>query len=174
MRVKPSPPGLRLITIYKFTKAVLQVTAAVLLFYGAAHGLNARLAEFAEKLREHAVHAWSNVFAAALLRFTHSRHSLSFTAYALLADAALSSVEGWALSRGYTWGEWLVVGTTAALIPFEIRALFHHLRVGRVVLLVLNVVIVGYLIMNIRLRRREARPLEVRQPFPRGSADSAK
>ena len=73
----PSPPGLRLITTYKFTKAVLQVAAAVLLFYGAAHGLTARLAEFAEKLREHAVHAWSNVFAAALLRFTHSRHSLT-------------------------------------------------------------------------------------------------
>jgi uncharacterized membrane protein (DUF2068 family) len=174
VRVRPSPPGLRLITIYKFTKAVLQVAAAVLLFYGAAHGLGARLAEFAERLREHAVHAWSNVFAAALLRFTHSKHSLSFTAYALLADAALSSVEGWALSRGYTWGEWLVVVTTAGLIPFEIRALFRHLRVGRVVLLVLNVVIVGYLIMNIRLRRREARPLEVRQPFPRSSADSAK
>ena len=153
MRVQPSPPGLRLITIYKFTKAALQVAAAVLLFYGAAHGLNARLAEFAERLREHAVHAWSNVFAAALLRFTHSKHSLSFTAYALLADAGLSSVEGWALSRGYTWGEWLVVVTTAGLIPFEIRALFHHLRVGRVILLVLNVAIVAYLVINIRQRR---------------------
>ena len=162
MRVKPSPPGLRLITIYKFTKAALQVAAAVLLFYGAAHGLNARLAEFAERLREHAVHAWSNVFAAALLRFTHSKHSLTFTAYALLADAALSSVEGWALSRGYTWGEWLVVVTTAGLIPFEIGALIKHLRVGRVLLLVLNVAIVAYLIMNIRQRRAESRPLEVR------------
>ncbi len=158
MQVQTSPTGLRLITIYKFTKAVLQVAAAVLLFYGAAHGLNARLAEFAEKLREHAVHAWSNVFAAALLRFTHSRHSLTFTAYALLADAGLSSVEGWALSRGYTWGEWLVVGTTACLIPFEIRALFHHLRAGRVILLILNVAIVAYLIMNIRFRRRAHLP----------------
>ena len=155
----PTPPtGLRLITIYKFTKAVLQVAAAVLLFYGAAHGLNARLAEFAEKLREHAVHAWSNLFAAALLRFTHSRHSLSWTAYALLGDAALSSVEGWALSRGYTWGEWLVVVTSAGLIPFEIRALMHHVHVGRVILLVLNVVIVIYLIRNIRSRRRAHLP----------------
>jgi uncharacterized membrane protein (DUF2068 family) len=150
--------GLRLIVIYKITKAVLQVLAAVLLFYGAAHGLGARLADFAEKLREHAVHAWSNVFAAALLRFTHSRHSLSWTAYALLADAALSSLEGWAISRGHTWGEWLVVVTTACLIPFEIRALTHHVRAGRVVLLVLNVVIVAYLIMNIRVRRRAHLP----------------
>ena len=91
---RPSPAGLRLITIYKFTKAVLQVAAAVLLFYGAAHGLNARLAEFAEKLREHAVHAWSNVFAAALLRFTHSRHSLTWTAYALLGRRGVEQRRG--------------------------------------------------------------------------------
>ena len=153
MKVQPPPTGLRLISTYKFIKAVLQVLAAVLLFYGAAHGLNARLAEFAERLQEHAVHAWSNVFAAALLRFTHSKHSLSFTAYALLADAVLSSVEGWAILRGHTWGEWLVVVTTAGLIPFEIRALFMHLRVGRVLLLILNVAIVTYLIRNIRHRQ---------------------
>jgi uncharacterized membrane protein (DUF2068 family) len=158
VQMQTSPTGLRLIVIYKLTKAVLQVVAAVLLFYGAAHGLNARLAEFAEKLREHAVHAWSNVFAAALLRFTHSKHSLGFTAYALLADAALSSVEGWAISRGHTWGEWLVVVTTAGLIPFEIWALMHHLRVGRIVLLILNLVIVRYLIVNIRFRRRAHLP----------------
>jgi uncharacterized membrane protein (DUF2068 family) len=158
VRMPPPPTGLRLIVTYKLTKAVLQVAAAVLLFYGAAHGLNARLTDFAEKLREHAVHAWSNVFAAALLRFTHSRHSLGFTAYALLADAVLSSVEGWAISRGHTWGEWLVVVMTASLIPFEIWALMHHIRFGRVVLLILNVAIVTYLIRNIRFRRRAHLP----------------
>ena len=70
----------------------------------------------------------------------------------------MSSVEGWALSRGYTWGEWLVVVTTAGLVPFEIGALIRHLRVGRVILLVLNVAIVAYLIMNIRFRRRAHLP----------------
>lgn len=150
--------GLRLIVTYKLAKAILQVLAAALLLYGASHGLAARLAELAEKLREHAVHAWSNVFAAALLRFTHSRHSLTWTAYALLADAGLSAVEGWAISRGHTWGEWLVVVTTAGLIPFELRALTHHIRVGRVILLVLNVAIVAYLAMNIRFRRRAHLP----------------
>ncbi|HEY4395874.1 MAG TPA: DUF2127 domain-containing protein [Polyangia bacterium] len=157
--MRTQPVGLRLIVTYKFVKAVLQVAAAVLLFYGAAHGLSAKLADFAERLREHAVHAWSNVFAAALLRFVQARHSLVWTADALLFDAGLSSVEGWALSRGYTWGEWLVVGTTAFLVPFEIRALVHHLRLGRAVLLVLNLIIVAYLIANIRARRA-ARPAE--------------
>jgi uncharacterized membrane protein (DUF2068 family) len=150
---QPVAVGLRLITVYKFVKAALQAIAALLLFYGAAHGLGARLADFADHLREHAVHAWSNLFAAALLRFVHARHSLIWTAAALLLDAGLGSVEGWALSRGYTWGEWLVVGTSAFLIPFEIRALVHHLRVGRALLLLVNLVIVAYLVLNIRSRR---------------------
>jgi len=157
--VRTQPVGLRVITVYKFVKAALQVIAAVLLFYGAAHGLGARLADFADNLREHAVHAWSNLFAAAILRFVHARHSLVWTADALLFDAAIGCLEGWALSRGYTWGEWLVVGTTSFLIPFEIRALLHNLRVGRVLLLLLNVAIVVYLIRNIRARRA-GRPAE--------------
>ncbi len=150
--LRTAPVGLRLIVGYKSTKAVLQVAAAIFLLYGAAHGLGAQLAVFAERLREHAVHAWSNVFAATLLRFTQSRHGLHWTAYALLADAVLSAIEAWAILRGHTWGEWLVVGTTSCLIPFEIRALLHHVHVGRVILLVLNVVIVAYLIVNIRRR----------------------
>ncbi|HVV53387.1 MAG TPA: DUF2127 domain-containing protein [Polyangia bacterium] len=160
--------GLRLIVAYKLTKAVLQVAAAILLFYGAAHGLSARLADFAERLREHAVHAWSNLFAAALLRFVHARHGLVWTADALLVDAAVSTVEGWAIARGRTWGEWLVVGTTSFLIPFEIRALVHHLRVGRAALLVLNVAIVLYLIANIRRRRAaHVAPIEAGEPSRR-------
>lgn len=153
------PVGLRLIIVYKLVKAVLQVAAGILLLYGLAHGLDARLADFAEHLREHAVHAWSNVFAAALLRFVHARHGLVWTAAALLFDAVLSSVEGWALSRGYLWGEWLVVGATAFLIPFEIRALAHHLRLGRALLLALNLVIVAYLVANIIRSRRAHRAL---------------
>ncbi|HXU60524.1 MAG TPA: DUF2127 domain-containing protein [Polyangia bacterium] len=144
--------GVRLILIYKLIKAVLQVAAAVVLFYGARHGLTAKLTHFAEQLRHHAVYAGSNLLARAILKFTHARHGLVWTGYAALADAVLSGVEAYALWRGYTWGEWLVVGTTASLIPFEIWALSRHLRVGRVVLLVLNLVIVWYLVNRARHR----------------------
>ncbi len=148
--------GVRLILLYKLIKAVLQVAAAVVLLYGARHGLTAKLTYFAEQLRHHAVYAGSNLLARAILKFTHARHGITWTAYAALGDAALSAVEGYALWRGYTWGEWLVVGTTASLIPFEIYALSRHVRVGRVILLVLNLVIVAYLVN--RARRRNAAP----------------
>ena len=134
----------------------MQVATAVLLFYGAAHGLNARLAEFAERLREHAVHAWSNLVAATLLRFTHAKHSLVFTAYALVGRRRVERRRGiGALAR-------LHLGRMAGRRhhglpdPVEIYALIRHVRVGRVILLGLNLVIVAYLVINIRQRHARA------------------
>ncbi len=145
--------GVKAIVAYKFTKAVLQVIAAAVLFYGAHHGLAASLARFAEHLRHHAVNAWSNIAVHAVERFLHAPHSIVWTAYAALVDAVLSGVEGYALWRGYAWGEWLVVGTTSSLVPFELYALTRHLRVGRVILLALNLLIVAYLVNRARQRR---------------------
>jgi uncharacterized membrane protein (DUF2068 family) len=151
------PAGIRLIIGYKFGKAILQSAAALVLIYGATHGLTAALVIFADKMREHAVHAWSNVVAAALLRFTSRRHSLWLASYALLGDACLSTLEAWALSQGYAWGAWLVVAATACLLPFEIASLARHIRLGRVILFVLNIVIVAYLIRRVEGERlREA------------------
>jgi len=90
--VATQPAGVRIIIGYKIAKAILQLAAALVLFYGATHGLAASLASFAERLREHAVHAWSNLVAAALLRFTKGRHSLWLASYALTGDALLSGV----------------------------------------------------------------------------------
>jgi uncharacterized membrane protein (DUF2068 family) len=156
-RESTKPTGVRLIMGYKFVKAIVQVLAGIVLVYGATHGLAAALTEFADQLREHAVHAWSNVVAAALLRFTSGRHSIWLAAYALFGDAMLSTLEGWALWRGYAWGSWLIVGATACLLPFEIRALAHHIRVGRVILFLLNLAIVAYLLRRVEGERLEAR-----------------
>lgn len=149
--------GVRLILFYKLAKAVLQAAAGVVLLYWGHHGLTATLVRLADELRHQAVHAWSNILIHVLFKFTHARHGIVFTACALFGDAALSAVEGFALWRGYTWGEWLVVATTSGLIPFELYALTRHLRVGRVILLLLNVVIVVYLVN--RARHRHAVPL---------------
>lgn len=158
--VPTKPAGVRIIIGYKLAKAIFQLVAALILLYGATHGLATALADFAEKLREHAVHAWSNVVAAALLRFTNGRHTIWLAAYALLGDALLSAVEAWALWRGFAWGSWLIVGASACLLPFEIHALARHIRVGRVILFLINLAIVAYLLRRVeheRLRDRAQR-----------------
>ena len=70
----------------------------------------------------------------------------------------LSTLEGWALGAGtpgapgWSWRH-------AGLLPFEIRALAHHVRVGRVILFLLNLVIVAYLVRNVRRRRAAHRSI---------------
>jgi uncharacterized membrane protein (DUF2068 family) len=153
------PLGVRVIVTYKLCKAILQATLAALLLYGLHHGLKDDLIDFAESLQEHAVHAWSNVVAAALFRFVQHKHSLVITAAALAGDAVVSAVEGWALWRGERWGAWVVIGATASLIPFEIAALVRHLRVGRVIVFAINASIVWYLARRLQREAHEPRPL---------------
>jgi uncharacterized membrane protein (DUF2068 family) len=147
------PVGLRLIIGYKYLKAVLQLAAAGVLWYGARHGLADYLTGFAENLREHAVPAAGHRFISALERFNHQPHGLRWLAAALVGDAVVSAFEAWALAAGYVWAPWIVVGATASLIPFEVLALFRHLRFGRVAALVINTAIVVYLVRRTRRDR---------------------
>jgi uncharacterized membrane protein (DUF2068 family) len=46
------------------------------------------------------------------------------------------------------WAEWLTVGVTASLIPFEIYELVSHATLGKVLALIANVAIVIYLLRH--------------------------
>jgi len=150
------PTGVRLIIAYKWLKALLQLGIAVMLFLGARRGLATQLASLATELRAHAVHAWSDAAAAALLRFLARPHDLVLVAAALAADAVVSVIEGWVLVQGYSWGPWVVVGATGSTIPFEIVALARHFNATRFGLFAINVAIVVYLVRRVMVGRRVA------------------
>jgi uncharacterized membrane protein (DUF2068 family) len=65
---------------------------------------------------------------------------------ALACDGALSAVEGLALRTGKTWGVWLVLIATTALVPAEIWGLLRAPHVGRALLLLVNVAAAIYLL----------------------------
>lgn len=142
--------GVSLIIAYKWSKAVLQLAVAAILFHAAHRGLAASLDALAAGLRAHAVHVWSDAAAGALMHLVGRPHALLLVAAALAGDAAISAVEGWVLFRGYSWGPWLVVGATGSMLPFEIIALARHAHVGRAVLLAINVAVVVTLIRRAR------------------------
>ncbi len=107
-------------------------------------GYGASLVQFAEQLRRHVAGAWS-VRLADLAVTLASPHRLWELVVALVLDAALTLLEGLSLVHGAWWGPWLVVIATSSLIPFELVALVHHLHLGRLVILAINVAIVVYL-----------------------------
>jgi uncharacterized membrane protein (DUF2068 family) len=157
---KSTPAGMKLIIRYKAVKAAAELLVSLTFFLMGSNGSAQKLAEAARVIRHHATEAWSISLAERLLDESTAHH-VFVVATALLVDGLITLLEGWALYRGFRWARWLVVGATAALIPFEIEGVFRHPTAGHVVLLLLNAIIVVYLV-----RRGDPESRELSQPAP--------
>ena len=73
-----------------------------------------------------------------------------------LAYAAVFAVEGVGLWMQKRWAEWLTTVITASLIPLEVWELFQRPTIGKAVVLVANIAIVGYLIWHVRTKGKSA------------------
>jgi len=138
------PRGLKIIIGYKLTKALAELLGGASIFVLGSVGLAEKLVAVAQAIRRHATESWSIALAEQLLHAS-TAHKVFVVAMALLADAAATSIEGWALYRRYVWSRWLVVITTASLVPFEVVTLVHHPNAVRATLLLVNVLILVYL-----------------------------
>jgi uncharacterized membrane protein (DUF2068 family) len=67
-----------------------------------------------------------------------------------LAYATIFAIEGVGLWMRRRWAEWLTIVITGSLIPLEIWELSHRPTVGKLIVLVVNVAIVWYLIIQVR------------------------
>jgi uncharacterized membrane protein (DUF2068 family) len=159
--------ALVVIITYKFVKGGLWLALALGMVIAMRLGLGEHLLGVADQLQHHA-HAWSLQLAKLLVRAA-TRRGLWIIVVALVADGISSLIEGWALFHGRWWGPWLVVATTASLLPFEVVALVRHPHVVRAVLFVLNIVIVVYLARKAMRDHREAEEVKRLGPSVRES-----
>jgi len=67
--------------------------------------------------------------------------------------AALFLTEGVGLLLAKPWAEWFTTIITSSLVPIEVLEIVHHPSIAKVILLLLNILIVGYLIVRIRNKR---------------------
>jgi uncharacterized membrane protein (DUF2068 family) len=148
------PLALRLILLEKGVKAAFVLAAASLFSIMLVTGSSIHLHGMATHLREHVTAAWSVYLADAVVSVTERRHLMVATS-AMFLDGVVTGLEWYALRRGRTWGEWLVVAAMSAFIPFEVAALVQARHVGRAVVLLGNVVIVAYLARHASRRGRE-------------------
>ena len=75
-------------------------------------------------------------------------------AIALACDGCFTLFEGWALKKRFPWGPWLVVGGDRVVSALELLELYRHLKLGRLVLLMSNLAVVGYLVRRKMLEPR--------------------
>jgi uncharacterized membrane protein (DUF2068 family) len=143
--VSPQAAGVRAIVLYKIAKASGEGLLAVVVMVLVLAGYVTRAHELAMALREHLVHHWS-IKLAELLMSSLTAKRLWWVVAALIGDAIVSGIEGFALARGYAWAAWLVVAATSLLLPVEVIELAHRTTLGRVLLFVINMAIVLYLL----------------------------
>ncbi len=143
----PSPPetALRLIILYKLIKASLGFALSAVIWGFLLAGSADRVIGIAADVRHHVTAAWAIKLADAMVSAANKRH-LEVLASALALDGAATLFEWYALRTGRPWGAWVVVLATASLLPFEGIAIVRHRHAGRIVLLLVNLAIVGYLV----------------------------
>jgi uncharacterized membrane protein (DUF2068 family) len=137
-------PALRVIVLYKLVRGGLSMLAALALAVLIARSSASSLQTFAHALREHWTTGVSGHLAEWLVKVLDVRHAwLAVTG--LLLDGLVTSIEGFALQRGYRWGYWLVVLMAAVLVPFELWSWLHKPTLGRALLLLANLSVAAYL-----------------------------
>ena len=157
MRDTPPPPlrslgVLRLIAVFKFLKASLVIVTGfgLLRFYDPA------FQEALHKLVSGLPYAFEQRLLREGLAFLSglSPRRIQVIASATFAYAGLFLVEGVGLWLGLHWAEVLTVIATSSLIPLEIYELVKHPSLNKMLVILANVAIVGYLAW--RLRRESA------------------
>ncbi|HEU4582215.1 MAG TPA: DUF2127 domain-containing protein [Polyangiaceae bacterium] len=152
---------LRAILLYKSLKAALQLSMALVLAIWWPLGLPRALLQLSAWLRHHLTHGWAAHLAellAPLLAAQATERRILFAIGALGLDGMLTGIEAWALHTGRTWGAWLVIATTGALLPFEVYEFVRVRRWSRLLIFVVNVAILVYLARRAwRERRHVAR-----------------
>jgi len=73
--------------------------------------------------------------------------------------AALLLTEGVGLALGKRWAEYFTVIATSSFIPLEVYEIFRHANVTKVVVLLINVAVVWYLVLELRRHKEPERQL---------------
>ena len=155
----PSPNSsngiLRLIAIFKLCKAALLIAVGVsvlkLVHNGSSEALEQWVATLALRPGAHYLDAAVSKIASI------PPNRLKDVGFGSFVYAALFLTEGTGLWLRKPWAEWFTTIMTASLIPIELYEIIHHPTLTKVGILVINVAIVVYLVLQIRKRRSEAR-----------------
>jgi uncharacterized membrane protein (DUF2068 family) len=148
MNTRSHHTGLAVIAVFKVLKGLL----LLLLGLGLLKLVHAEIAMLFSLLIE-ALHlnADSRLIHALVLKVDALQpHTVLLAGLVSLGYAGMLLVEGIGLWLELTWAAYLTVVSTSLLLPFELYEVFEQVSVLRVSVLLLNLVIVLYLISQLR------------------------
>ena len=139
-------PTLYAIIVFKLLKGALFVTLAVMAYALSNNDLPKEYLGWLHFLGANPERRFWHDLAVQVGKLTET--GMLWAALGTLVYSLFSLVEGIGLIFRVGWAGWLAIGESAFFIPIEITELVHHFSLLVFVILVFNVVIVGYLFRN--------------------------
>ncbi|HVW68730.1 MAG TPA: DUF2127 domain-containing protein [Steroidobacteraceae bacterium] len=145
--------GFKLIIAYKLCKAALMLGVALWLTLAPDAAYRAALLLVRELTEGGAAFASAGRWISDHL----TGHLLVRGAELAWLDSVTSAIEGVLLLSGRLWAEWIVIVGLACLLPFEVHSILHTPRLGKLVILSANGLIVAYLAW-VQIQKSRPRP----------------
>jgi uncharacterized membrane protein (DUF2068 family) len=151
-RQRHSSAGLRTIASYEAAKGLLVLVAGM----GLLRLVHRDVQEMGEDLVRHFHLSPSSRYPHIFLELTAKVTDTWLWALALgsVLYAGLRFAEAYGLWRGRRWAEWLGAVSGAIYVPFELVELVRKATVLRAASLLVNLLVVGYLLWDLRRRPR--------------------
>jgi uncharacterized membrane protein (DUF2068 family) len=148
MKARSHHTGLAVIAVFKMAKGLL----LLFLGLGLLKLVHAEIATLFSLLIE-ALHlnADSRLIHALVLKVDALQpHSVLVAGFVSLGYAGMLLAEGIGLWLEFTWAAYLTVVSTSLLLPFELYEVVEQVTIPRVILLLLNLIIVFYLVSQLK------------------------
>jgi uncharacterized membrane protein (DUF2068 family) len=145
---RPKDGILNLIIAFKFLTVLLLIAVAV----GAHHMMYRDLSDFADRLVEALRADPNNKFVEKLLvqlQFVGPKQ-LKAIGFGSLFYAAIELTEAVGLTLRKRWAEYFVVIATASFLPLEVIEICHKVSPVKIVMMIVNLLILGYLFVRLR------------------------
>ena len=152
---------LTLIVIFKYFKGVMLIGVAL----GAHHFMRRDLSEYCEHLVDVFRVDPDNRYIHLLLEKTQilSPKRLRELSIGSFFYAAIVMTEGTGLALRKRWAEFFTIIVTASFLPLEIYEITHRVTAAKIVVLILNLLILGYLVARVSRKPAET---TVSDPVP--------
>ncbi len=140
--------GMAAIAVFKLFKGAL----LLLVGFGLLELMHADIATVFSRLLEFLhINADTRLMHALVLKVDALQpHSVLMAGLVSLGYAALLLAEGIGLWLEVSWAAYLTVVSTSALVPFEVYELIERVTLPRIILLAVNLVIVLYLVKQLK------------------------
>jgi uncharacterized membrane protein (DUF2068 family) len=143
---------IRLIALFKLLKAVLLIAVGLGVLQLLHKDITSQLAHWVRVLGLDPGEPYVDRMLRKVMALTPNRiRGLGVGSFVYAGLFLTEGIGLWMLKR---WGEWFSIIITSSLIPIEIYEIYRHPTTLKVLVLIINVALVGFLLHRVRADRR--------------------